>query len=149
MIQLRFDARQIKSEVNQILKHKVRGITTNTELYDNLLEGFYAIVIQPSLYKAGYDTGAFSEARSGISEKSGYFRHGYKTISPHHGIERDAIEERPKGDRHYFAPVFRRVFGIEEANGAEAWDAVQSSIKNDYLKYAKREITRSMNNEQK
>lgn len=146
-VQLRFNANQIKQELKDQLDLRVKSLKSgNEEMYDELLNAFYDEIIEPGLISGGYDTGAFSEAKSGTSDRTHYHRYGVKTISPHHGIERDAVEERPGKDNHYFRGLFSKIFGVDmnEINGANIWEHLDDMYKFDYLLTVKDIVTKYM-----
>lgn len=125
-VSIRFDARMLKSEVSDILDRKIKSLTSNQELYNELSRLFYtyAISYMPE------DTGALKMVGQGYSSRSGYYRRPNGTIGGHHGIEFDAVEERPKSDVHYAGPVLRRIFGdpvsqgvMDEMMSDGSWDA--------------------------
>ena len=147
MVQLRFDANLVKGELNKILERKVRAIKKDEGTYTELLETLYDGYIQPTL-EVYVDTGAFAHATGGESEKTHYMRRGFKTISSHHGIERDAVEYRRNGEQHYFRPLIGRIYGVpsDEVSGKTIYDAMHSSMKSEFLQDASTIITRAMNN---
>lgn len=146
MVQLRFSASDIKEGVEAILKRKVNAVTTNKEVYTELLNTFYYGSIEPTLVKY-VDTGAFAYAKGGVSERSGFRRQGFRTISPHHGIERDAVEYRKNGEVHYFRPLIGRIYGIpaENVDAKSIYDAMHPSIKQEFLTKASKIIAKGMN----
>lgn len=111
-ISVRIDASALKSEVANILDRKVRSITSNQDLYNELSRLFYTYVIS----YLPEDTGALKMIGQGYA-KNGYYRRPKGTIGGHHGIEFDAVEERPNGDRYYAEPVLRRIFGANVSEG--------------------------------
>ncbi len=147
MVQLRFDTNTVKNGINKILERKVKAITKDEEAYTELLETLYDGYIQPTL-EVYVDTGAFAHATGGESEKTHYMRRGFKTISSHHGIERDAVEYRRNGEQHYFRPLIGRIYGIpaDEVSGKTIYDAMHSSMKSEFLQDASKIVTRAMNN---
>lgn len=144
-VQMRIDANQVKAELNKALNTKIRSIYPNEAVQSEILHLWYDEYIYPFLDLE--DTGAFRNASRGVSEKTKYFRHGTKTISPHHGIERDAIEERPNGPHSYFAPLAsqRLLLGGAEPNGKNIYNAMHRSDKKAFLMQIKQILTGSMN----
>lgn len=168
-VQLRFDANTVKSELNKVLKNKVKSLQEDEGLYIEMLETYYDKYLQPYLYAAGFDTGAFAESGSGYPSHtyeqrykyytksegwkestrlagSNYFRQGYQTISSHHGIERDAIEYRKNGPHSYFRPVLGRIFSLPEGyTGRDVYNALPESSTEAFKEEVKRMIIRKAN----
>ncbi len=123
-VRFRIDARDFKNDVQEILDRKIKGITTNTELYDtisNILVGYIKNYLP-------VDTGALRYQAAGESDKSGYFREGYLEVSKSHGIVWDAIEHRPKEFKHYAGYVIGRVLGMQPGfTGAEIKEAMMEN----------------------
>ena len=143
-ISITFDARQLKSEVREYVNRKLPSLKANHELYVRILELFYTYVIA----YLPEDTGALKMVGEGYA-KNGYFRTFHGNIGKgHHGLEFDAVEERPKGDRHYAGVVFSKIFG-----GTASSDIVDMMMSDgswdEFVEEAKDIIVEYMNNEQK
>lgn len=123
-VRFRINARDFKNDIQEILDRKIRGITTNTELYDTLshiLVGYIKSYLP-------IDTGALRDQGSGESSKSGYFREGYLEVSKSHGIVWDAIEHRPNEFKHYASFVIGRVLGMQGSiNGDDIMEAMMAN----------------------
>lgn len=120
-VRFRIDARDFKKDVQEILDRKIRGITTNTELYDTISN----ILVDYIRAYLPVDTGALRDQSAGESSKSGYFREGYLEVSKSHGIVWDAIEHRPTDFRHYAGYVIGRVLGMQAGfTGEDIKDAM-------------------------
>ena len=108
-IRFRIDAKDFKNDVQEILDRKIRGITTDTRLYDTISN----ILVSYIKDYLPVDTGALRDQAAGESSKSGYFREGYLEVSKSHGIVWDALEHRPREFRHYASFVIGRVLGLQ------------------------------------
>lgn len=120
-VRFRINARDFKNDVQEILNRKIRGITTDTKLYDdvsNLLVDYIRAYLP-------VDTGALRDQSAGESSKSGYFREGYLEVSKSHGIVWDAIEHRPTDFRHYTGYAIGHALGLTpNFNGDDVRDAM-------------------------
>lgn len=143
MVQLRFNANQVKRDVNEILDRKVKAIKNDDKLYTNLLWAFYG-AFQPL---TPVDTGAFAYAAGGEA-KDGHVRQGYLTISAHHGIERDAVDTNPNTGRsqHYYRPLLGKILDLPEGyNGQDIYENMDYGDQVEFLEKAAELITESMN----
>lgn len=143
-VSIRFDANQLKADIADKIEGKVKGLTTNQQLYNELSEIFYTYIIK-YLPK---DTGALKMTGAGYAknDKHHYYRYPAGTIGGHHGVEFDAIEERPHSLHHYAYGVMSKVFdnldvreGVMDAMMADgSWD--------EFCEKAAPIIARYMNN---
>lgn len=170
MISLHIDGNQLKSEVNRVVKDKVKKFYRDDAAKKEILDIWYWKYIQPNMYPV--DTGAYKwppvqnaepskshmemhtyKLKSGkevskvYNRDSKYTRSGYIDISAHHGIKRDAVEHRPNGDKSYFAPLLARDLGIDydELNGQGIFDAMDDEDREAFLEEVKKVVVDSMN----
>ncbi len=123
-VKFRINAREFRKDVQEILDKKIKGITTDTEVYDTISE----ILVGYIKEYLPVDTGALRDQNAGESEKSGYFREGYLEISKSHGIVWDAFEHRSKDFKHYAGYVIGQVLGMQSGwNGDDIRDAMMAN----------------------
>lgn len=131
-VRFRIDAKAFKDDIQERLDKKIRGITTNTELYDTLSQ----ILVDYIKDYLPVDTGALRDQDAGMSTETGYFREGYLEVSKSHGIVWDAIEQRPNEFKHYASFVIGRVLGMQGSwNGADIMEAMMA--RGDWDKFLK------------
>lgn len=123
-VEFRINAVEFKKDVQEIFNRKIRGITTDTELYDTISN----ILVSYIKDYLPVDTGALRNQDSGESEKTGYFREGYLEVSKSHGVVWDAIEHRPSEFRHYADFVISKVLGMQ--SGFDGDDIKNAMISN-------------------
>lgn len=140
-VSIRFDAKQLKSDVATILNRKVDAITTNKNLYTELLELYYTYIVglMPR------DTGALQGNGEGKPLHGGYDRFPKITISPGHGIETNPYEARPDGKVYYGRMALERVFGDDIAQEMQSI-LMQSGKWAEFCKEAAPLIAEAMNN---
>lgn len=125
-ISMRIDARKFRSDVSELLDRKIRGITSNTNAYDEISR-LLVRYLKDSISDK-YDTGALVDQKHGYSDKTGYYREGYLEVSKSHGILWDAYEDRPSGFRHYAQAVIGKALGIHDGvNGENVREAMMSN----------------------
>ena len=118
-VRFRINAREFRNDIQEILGRKIRGITTDVELYDTISR----ILLKYIKAYLPVDTGALRDQAAGESSKSGYFREGYLGVSESHGIVWDAIEHRTLEFRHYADYVIRQSLGLSKGwNGDDIRD---------------------------
>lgn len=102
-ITVRFDAKYLKDEILRVVDTKVKGVTTNSEVYNDLLWSFQEAMARV-LPK---DTGALAYGVSGVSEKNGKTRIGdIHTTSK--GLVYNPIEiQHDNSDVHYGGYVIK------------------------------------------
>lgn len=138
-VSIRFDARQLKEQIQESLDKKVKAVTSNRDIYTELLELYYTYIVDffPE------DTGALKGVGSGIG-KNGYERWPSITINASDGIRTNPREDRPNGSVRYGRMALERVFG--DNISAEIFDMLISSSKwPKFCKEAEEILTRGMN----
>lgn len=174
MVSLHIDGNQLKSEVNRVVKDKIKKFYRDDAAKKEILDIWYWKYIQPKM--SPVDTGSYKwppvqnaepshtykqtvhrtyKTKNGESSKDyeyknrgyTYTRSGYIDISAHHGIKRDAIEHRPGGDVSYFVRLLARDLDIDydEVSGQGIFDAMDSGDREAFLEDVKKVVVDSMN----
>ena len=141
LVRVRVDAKQMTSEIQEILNRKVKHLHDDAEIYDEIYHIYYRYVrdIMPK------DTGALRGIGGGRPQRGHYVRHPNLTISAEDGIVTDPYEDTPKGERHYARHALERVFGENIAE--EMFMRLQETGRiHDFVQEIAPIIARGMNN---